>query len=88
MKSKSPAKSQADGPAMATAKSTVVRKPRARKNTSVAVAGAAANGASAAALSPELIAYRAYELFIEQGAEHGRDMEHWLAAERELLARV
>ena len=32
----------------------------------------------------EQIKQRAYELFLECGCEHGRDLEHWLAAEREL----
>src|SRR5690348_3304084 len=40
----------------------------------------------------EQIAQRAYELFQQRGGEHGRDLEDWLAAERELrnqnLARV
>jgi hypothetical protein len=27
---------------------------------------------------------RAYQLFLQRGAEHGRDWEDWLAAEREL----
>ncbi len=30
------------------------------------------------------IAARAFMLFLERGAEHGRDMEDWLQAEREL----
>jgi hypothetical protein len=30
------------------------------------------------------IANRAYELFLAAGAPHGRDLEHWLQAEREL----
>jgi hypothetical protein len=28
---------------------------------------------------------RAYQLFIERGGEHGRDMDDWLSAQRELL---
>ena len=36
-------------------------------------------------VSAEEVARRAYELFVQQGAEHGRDLEHWLAAERDLL---
>jgi hypothetical protein len=39
---------------------------------------------SFAAPSADLIARRAYEMFIQQGAPHGRDLEHWLAAETEL----
>ena len=33
------------------------------------------------------IAHRAYELFLSSGAMHGRDLEHWLTAESELLHR-
>jgi HSP20 family protein len=33
----------------------------------------------------EAIANRAYELFLEDGSQHGRDLEHWLQAEKELL---
>jgi hypothetical protein len=36
--------------------------------------------------SADEIARRAYELFLQQGAQHGRDLEHWLTAERELGA--
>lgn len=34
--------------------------------------------------SEEQIQQRAYELFLERGCEHGRDIEDWLEAEREL----
>ena len=30
---------------------------------------------------------RAYELYLERGAQNGRDMEDWLAAENELQQR-
>ena len=30
------------------------------------------------------IAMRAYERFLQRGAQHGQDFEDWLAAEREL----
>jgi hypothetical protein len=30
------------------------------------------------------IALRAYQLFIQRGGEHGRDVEDWLLAQREL----
>ena len=33
------------------------------------------------------IATRAYELFVQAGSEHGRDLEHWLRAEEELKSR-
>lgn len=32
----------------------------------------------------EQIAQRAYELYQQRGGEHGRDLEDWLTAEREL----
>ena len=32
----------------------------------------------------DAIATRAYQLFLERGCEHGRELEDWLAAEREL----
>ena len=31
------------------------------------------------------IAQRAYELYEQEGGCHGRDLEHWLEAEREVL---
>jgi hypothetical protein len=36
-------------------------------------------------VSAEAIRRRAYSLFEARGSEHGRDVEDWLAAERELL---
>lgn len=38
--------------------------------------------------SDDAIARRAYELFIRRGGEHGRDIEDWLLAKRELSAGV
>ena len=32
------------------------------------------------------IAMRAYQLFIERGGEHGRDLDDWLLAQQELLS--
>ena len=32
----------------------------------------------------EQIAERAYLLYVESGCQHGRDVEHWLRAEKEL----
>jgi hypothetical protein len=37
--------------------------------------------------SYEAVARRAYELFQNRGMSHGRDVEDWLAAERELMPR-
>jgi len=36
-------------------------------------------------ISSAVIAERAYALFLERGGGHGRDVEDWLDAERELL---
>ena len=35
----------------------------------------------------ELIAMRAYELYLSRGASHGRDLDDWLQAERDLTER-
>ena len=32
------------------------------------------------------VALRAYELFLARGGEHGRDIDDWLEAEREVLS--
>ncbi len=45
---------------------------------------AAMNSPAAALPSREDVARRAYEIFRSRGAVHGRDLEDWLAAEREL----
>jgi hypothetical protein len=34
------------------------------------------------------IAQRAHELWVKQGCRHGRDLEHWLEAERQLKAEL
>ena len=36
------------------------------------------------AVAHDDIATRAYELFLRRGAQHGQDLDDWLAAEREL----
>ena len=35
--------------------------------------------------TPAEIAGRAYKIFLERGGQHGRNLEDWLQAERELL---
>lgn len=37
-------------------------------------------------LDVDLVARRAYELFLARGGEHGRDLDDWLRAEQELGA--
>jgi Protein of unknown function (DUF2934) len=39
-------------------------------------------------LTHDVIAARAYELYLSDGAKHGRDLEHWLRAELELRERI
>jgi hypothetical protein len=68
-----------------------VRKPRVVRKRTVAedaVARAAADTSESAKLDREDIAGRAYELFLAEGGGHGRDVEHWLQAERELRQRL
>jgi len=42
--------------------------------------------ASDLSISADAIAARAFEYYCSRGGEHGRDMDDWLAAERELRA--
>ena len=35
-------------------------------------------------LSTQEIARRAYELYVQRGGEHGKDVEDWIRAEKEL----
>ena len=65
---------------------TRARKPRTTTETSTTPSlSHAGNGNHADnALNHSDIAHRAYELFLSSGAMHGRDLEHWLQAEREL----
>jgi len=48
--------------------------------------GRSADGSTHASASDERIARRAYQRFEERGGEHGRDLEDWLEAERELMS--
>ena len=34
----------------------------------------------------EVVAQRAYELYVQRGGENGNDVEDWLKAEREVVA--
>jgi hypothetical protein len=36
----------------------------------------------------EEIARRAFEIFLSRGGDHGRDLDDWLQAERDILARA
>jgi hypothetical protein len=64
-------------------KSTRTRKPTAPATLTSDSSTITSNGT----LSHDDIAARAYELFLVEGAPHGRDVEHWLRAEHELRER-
>ncbi len=53
-----------------------------RKSKSVPPVAIAASVVTAP--SHEQIARRAYELYLQRGAQHGCDLQDWIAAEREL----
>jgi hypothetical protein len=39
-------------------------------------------------LSTEEIARRAHELYVQRGGEHGKDVEDWIAAEKDLTDKL
>ena len=47
--------------------------------------GAVALPSSTPTPGNEAIAARAYQLFLQRGGEHGRELDDWLTAERELV---
>ena len=47
-------------------------------------AGDAQHGDSDRPVRADQIAERAYELYLDRGAQHGADLDDWLQAEREL----
>jgi hypothetical protein len=68
---------------------TIPRPPKQRRSTSaVGAPPSDAIGVQAGVLGSEPteddIRRRAYERYLERGAEHGMDFEDWLAAERDL----
>jgi len=64
-----------------------VRRPRVSRTTGERPAPSAATMVEmeTGAIDHAEIAGRAYELFLADGSCHGRDVDHWLRAERELL---
>ena len=63
-------------------RSTTTRKPRAVKKAPTA------GIITRPDLDHAAVAARAYELFLDGGSRHGRDLDHWLQAERELRGQV
>ena len=73
-----------------TAAPTTIR-PRRQRSTMTAASEANAMASVQtiqSTLTHDVIAARAYELFLSDGATHGHDVEHWLRAELELRART
>ena len=48
----------------------------------------APTAAAVAVVTPQQVAQRAYEIWQSVSYEHGHDVEHWLAAEKELKQAV
>ena len=70
---------------------TTPRKPRATATPATKPAAARPKRARLAQvieLDHAAIAARAYDLFQRSGCEHGRDVEFWLEAERELQRKA
>jgi hypothetical protein len=64
--------------------------PKARRAAKPRAAVTKENGSSTPhvltpVLTHEDIARRAFEIFEQSGGQHGRDIQHWLDAERQLL---
>jgi hypothetical protein len=55
-----------------------------RKNALRFLAGKTAVAGAAGAPTTEIVAARAYSIYLEEGRPEGRHLEHWLRAESEL----
>ena len=44
-----------------------------------------AASATKSSATSEMVALRAYEIYLEEGRPEGRELEHWIRAEAELL---
>jgi hypothetical protein len=71
---------------------TRAKKPPATPDTTTIEAGTFASATLETTTRPPLthdvIAMRAYELYLGDGAPQGRELEHWLRAESELRDRA
>jgi hypothetical protein len=61
-----------------------VEKPKRRRTKKVATMPTVVPDVLSATMTDRDIARRAFELFEARGREHGRDLDDWLQAEREL----
>jgi hypothetical protein len=71
----------------ASARTTRVVKAAGANGTAGATRSMKAAGTNGTSPGRDQIARRAYELFEQTGRQHGRDLEHWLIAEREIIRR-
>jgi len=58
------------------------------RTTRTKKSGTNGSGADYTPKVEELIRRRAFELFQESGAQHGRDQEHWFRAEAEIRSKT
>lgn len=65
-----------------------VTKSPAPKLTAARLRATKTTSSNGTKLTHDEIAKRAYHLFLQEGAVHGRDMDHWLLAEQELKPTV
>jgi hypothetical protein len=65
-----------------------VRAPRAVKGRTALVKRMPAAAGEPPAPDRDQIARLAYQLFLAEGSRHGRDIDHWLEAEREIRRRA
>jgi hypothetical protein len=62
-----------------------VRQKSDRRKSTIAVPAATAD--ERGGITADAIARRAFEVYLARGGQHGRDIEDWLQAERELTGQ-
>jgi Protein of unknown function (DUF2934) len=72
----------------ATERFTESNEALAKLRSAVVTESSGASEVLSASPSHEEIAERAYQIFLERGAEHGHDVEDWFRAEQELVAEL
>ena len=63
-----------------------VRKPQSATTSPASERSPAVASPTGVATGQDRIAQRAYQIWLESGRPEGHDLEHWLAAERELTS--
>jgi hypothetical protein len=62
----------------------VAQSDRQPRKAATAIRSRQRAAAPPARVTHDAIAHRAYDLYLTRGCEHGRDLDDWLQAEREL----